>query len=167
MKHLGSATALSVLLASAIAAGSVSAADNSTQPNQMGATPPNAMATTPSNAMTTARSSEMITTLPGEALPISDFYNQNVYDNRDNKIGDVNDLLLDAGGKVNAVIIGVGGFLGVGEKNVAVPFQGVKVTEKDGKRYLVLDTTKEALERAPGYTFDHSKNVWIPAMKQG
>ena len=167
MKHLGSTTALSVLLASAIAAGSVSAADNSTQPNQMGATPPNAMSSTPSNAMTTARSSEMITTLPGEALPISDFYNQNVYDNRNNKIGDVNDLLLDAGGKVNAVIVGVGGFLGVGEKNVAVPFQAVKVTEKDGKRYLVLDTTKEALESAPGYTFDHSKNVWIPAMKQG
>jgi sporulation protein YlmC with PRC-barrel domain len=167
MKHLGSVTALSLLLASGIAAGSALAADTSTQTKQMGATPPNAMATTPSNAMATARSSEMMATLPGEALPISDFYNQNVYDNRNNKIGNVNDLLLDAGGKVNAVIVGVGGFLGVGEKNVAVPFQAVKVTEKDGKRYLVLDTTKEALESAPGYTFDHSKNVWIPATKQG
>lgn len=74
----------------------------------------------------------MITTLPGEALPISDYYNQNVYDSRDNKIGEVNDLLLDTGGKINAVIVGVGGFLGVGEKNVAVPFQALKVAEKDG-----------------------------------
>ena len=109
----------------------------------------------------------MITTLPGEALPISDFYNQNVYDSRDNKIGEINDLLLDNGGKINAVIVGVGGFLGVGEKNVAVPFQALKVAEKDGKRYLVLDTTKEALETAPGYSFDHTKSAWLPATKQG
>ena len=109
----------------------------------------------------------MITTLPGEASPISDYYNQNVYDRSDNKIGEVNDLLLDSGGKVNAVMVGVGGFLGVGEKNVAVPFQALKVAEKDGKRYLVLDTTKEALQTAPGYSYDHSKNVWLPATKQG
>jgi sporulation protein YlmC with PRC-barrel domain len=110
---------------------------------------------------------QMITTLPGEALPISDYYNQNVYDSRDNKIGEVNDLLLDKGGKINAVMVGVGGFLGVGEKNVAVPFQALKVAEKDGKRYLVLDTTKEALQTAPGYSYDHGKNVWLPATKQG
>ena len=81
-------------------------------------------------------STQLITTLPGEALPISDYYNQNVYDNRDNKIGEVNDLLVDNAGKVNAVILGVGGFLGVGEKNVAVAFPSLKVAEKDGKRYL-------------------------------
>lgn len=139
MKHLLSATALALLLTSGTAAGPLSAAQPSTQ---------------------------LITTLPGEALPISDYYNQSVYDNRDNKIGEVNDLLLDNGGKVNAVIVGVGGFLGIGEKNVAVPFQAVKVSEKDGKRYLVLDTTKEALQTAPGYTYDRSKNVWLPATKQ-
>ena len=65
------------------------------------------------------------------------------------------------------MIVGVGGFLGVGEKNVAVPFQALKVAEKDGKRYLVLDTTKEALQTAPGYSYDHSKNVWLPATKRG
>jgi sporulation protein YlmC with PRC-barrel domain len=140
MKHLLSATVLALLLTSGMAAGPLSAAQPSTQ---------------------------LITTLPGEALPVSDYYNQNVYDTRDNKIGEVNDLLLDNGGKVNAVIIGVGGFLGVGEKNVAVPFHAVKVSEKDGKRYLVLDTTKEALQAAPGYIYDRSKNVWLPATKQG
>jgi sporulation protein YlmC with PRC-barrel domain len=140
MKHLFASAALAMLLAGGLAAGPTSAAQPATQ---------------------------LITTLPGEALPISNFYNQNVYDNRDNKIGEVNDLLLDSGGKVNAVMVGVGGFLGVGEKNVAVPFQALKVTEKDGKRYLVLDTTKEALQTAPGYTYDRSKNVWLPATKQG
>ena len=112
-------------------------------------------------------STQLITTLPDEALPISDYYNQNVYDVRDTKIGEVNDLLVDNGGKVNAVIIGVGGFLGVGEKNVAVAFPSLKLAEKDGKRYLVLNTTKEALKSAPGYTYDRSKSAWMPAAKQG
>ena len=112
-------------------------------------------------------STQLITTLPDEALPISDYYNQNVYDVRDTKIGEVNDLLVDNGSKLNAVILGVGGFLGVGEKNVAVAFPSLKLAEKDGKRYLVLNTTKEALESAPGYTYDRSKSAWMPAAKQG
>jgi PRC-barrel domain len=140
MKTIIASTALALMLSTGIAAGPASAAPDSTQ---------------------------LITTLPGETLPISDYYNQNVYDPRDNKIGEINDLLVDNGGKVNAVIVGVGGFLGVGEKNVAVAFPSLKVAEKDGKRYLVLDTTKEALESAPGYTYDRSKSAWMPAAKQG
>ena len=110
--------------------------------------------------------SHTISSLPSGVLPISDYYNQSVYDAKDNKIGDINDLLLDKEGKVSAVILGVGGFLGAGEKNVAVPFNALKLTEKNGKRYLVMDTTKEALNRARGYTFDRTKKEWIPA-KQG
>jgi hypothetical protein len=111
---------------------------------------------------------QLITSLPSEALPISEYYyNQAaVYDRENNEIGDVNDILLDGEGKVAAVILGVGGFLGAGEKNVAVPFAALKVTEKDQKTYLVMDTTKEALERAPGYTFDRGKRQWVPTSKQ-
>ena len=112
------------------------------------------------------KSSHTISSLPSGVLPISDYYNQSVYDAKDNKIGDINDLLLDEEGKVGAVILGVGGFLGAGEKNVAVPFNALKLTEKNGKRYLVMDTTKEALNSAPGYTFDRTKKEWLPA-KQG
>ena len=107
-----------------------------------------------------------ISNLPSGVLPVSDYYNQSVYDAKENKIGDINDLLLDKEGKVSAIILGVGGFLGAGEKNVAVPFNALKLTEKNGKRYLVMDTTKEALNSAPGYTFDRTKKEWIPA-KQG
>jgi PRC-barrel domain len=39
-------------------------------------------------------------------------------------------------------VIGVGGFLGVGEKDVSVPFNAVKWTTKDKKNYLTLNTTK-------------------------
>jgi len=53
---------------------------------------------------------------------VTNFYKQNVYDPSDNKIGGVDDTLIDKEGRVTAVIIGVGRFLGMGEKDVAVPF---------------------------------------------
>ena len=111
-------------------------------------------------------SEQAINSLPNGVLPISDYYNQSVYDTKDNKIGDINDLLVEKDGKISAAIIGVGGFLGAGEKNVAIPFTALKLTEKNGKRYLVMDTTKEALNKAPGYTFDRTAKQWVPA-KQG
>src|SRR5262245_49595088 len=76
--------------------------------------------------------SHTIRSLPSGVLPVSDYYNQSIYDAKDNKIGDISDLLLDTEGKVSAVILGVGGFLGAGEKNVAVPFNAIKLTEKNG-----------------------------------
>ena len=106
---------------------------------------------------------QLQTSVPTDVLTISNFYDQDVYDNQNNKIGDVNDILVDKDGRVSAVILGVGGLLGVGEKDVAVPFNALKVAEKDGDRYLVINTTKEALEKAPGYTYDRTKGVWVPA----
>jgi hypothetical protein len=88
------------------------------------------------------------TSLPSGALPISDFYHQSVHDPQDNKIGDTEDLLVNQNGKIDAAIIGVGGFLGVGEKNVSVPFNSLKLADKNGKRYVVMNTTKETLKNA-------------------
>ena len=108
---------------------------------------------------------QLMTSVPADALPISEYYKADVYDPKDAKIGDVEDVLLDKSGKVDAVILGVGGFLGIGEKDVAVPFNAIRVTQKNGKRYLVMNTTKEALQNAPGYTYDRTKGVWVPAKK--
>jgi len=53
-----------------------------------------------------------------------------VYNNNDEKIGDIKEMLVDNSGKVQAVVIGVGGFLGMGEHDVAIPFDQIKfVTE--------------------------------------
>ncbi len=109
----------------------------------------------------------MLATMPQDGVTVSNYYKQNVYDPKDNKIGDVNDVLLTKDGRVSAVIIGVGGFLGVGEKDVAVPFGALAVREKNGDTYLVLNTTKEALQSAPGYSWDRTKGQWVPATKQG
>ncbi|WP_051678909.1 PRC-barrel domain-containing protein [Xanthobacter sp. 91] len=70
----------------------------------------------------------------------------------DENLGDINDLLIDRSGNVAAVVIGVGGFLGIGEKDVAVPFQSVEVNRVDGKDRLVLRKTKDELKNAPTFT---------------
>ena len=49
-----------------------------------------------------------------------------VYNDNNESVGSINDLLMDKGGSIKAVVIGVGGFLGVGEHLVAVPFDKVK-----------------------------------------
>src|SRR5665213_1978326 len=50
----------------------------------------------------------------------------NVYDLQKNKIGDVDQLLVDRNGNIEGVVIGVGGFLGVDKKDVAVPFKSLR-----------------------------------------
>jgi sporulation protein YlmC with PRC-barrel domain len=66
-------------------------------------------------------------------------------------IGDVNDVVIAADGAVDSVIIGVGGFLGIGEKDVAVKFGELDWAEKDGDRWLVVAMTKEQLEAQPAF----------------
>ena len=94
---------------------------------------------------------------------VANFYKQNVYDQADNKIGDVDDLLVDQKGQITAVLVGVGGFLGLGEKDVAIPFSALHASEKNNKWYLVLNTTKDALKAAPGFKYDKTKTTWVPA----
>src|SRR3978361_501900 len=50
----------------------------------------------------------------------------NVYNEANEKIGDISDVILDKSGKAEKVVLGVGGFLGMGEHLVAVPFDKIK-----------------------------------------
>ena len=50
----------------------------------------------------------------------------NVYDPRNEKIGDINELIVGRDGRIAAVVVGVGGFLGIGEHNAAIPFDQVQ-----------------------------------------
>lgn len=65
----------------------------------------------------------------------------------DSQIGTISDVIMDADGKVDALIVDVGGFLGIGAKPVAVGFEGLKFsTDVNDTRYLFLNATKEQLE---------------------
>jgi sporulation protein YlmC with PRC-barrel domain len=79
----------------------------------------------------------------------SDVYKADVYDPSENKIGKVTDLMIDRNGNVAGAIIGVGGFLGAGQKDVVIPFKELKASTRDGKDWLVLNRTKDELKRAP------------------
>ena len=78
----------------------------------------------------------------------------NVFNSKAEKIGDINDLIIGSNGEVAFAIVGVGGFLGMGEKNVAIPFSSVKMSrDKDGKPSASVDSTKEVLKAAPTFKF--------------
>ncbi len=112
-------------------------------------------------SMSTGRA-ELMSSVPTSAKTVSDWYEQDIYDPSDSKIGKIDDVLVSGGGQINAVIVGVGGFLGAGEKDVAVPFSAVKQTTKNNKTYLTMDTTKDALKSAPGFKYDSDKTAWVP-----
>jgi hypothetical protein len=105
---------------------------------------------------------QLMTSIPASSLTVTDWYKQNVYDRSNAKIGEIMDVLVGSNGQVNAVIVGVGGFLGAGEKDVAVNFSSIQKTMKDNKVYLTMDTTKDALKSAPGFRYDSDKTTWVP-----
>ena len=105
---------------------------------------------------------ELMTSIPANSQTVTDWYKQNVYDSKDQKLGEIMDLLVGQSGQVEAAIVGVGGFLGVGEKDVVVSFNAIKPTKKNDKTYLTLDTTRDALNNAPGFKYDRQSTTWVP-----
>ena len=76
------------------------------------------------------------------------------------KIGDINDLVLASSGQVAAGVVGVGGFLGIGEKDVAVPFDQFQMSrEQDNKVRVALSATKDQLKQAPDFSSDRDDNA--------
>ncbi|HTP93928.1 MAG TPA: PRC-barrel domain-containing protein [Xanthobacteraceae bacterium] len=103
-----------------------------------------------------------MSSVPSSSVTVTDWYKQDIYDPSNSKIGSVSDVLVGPNGQIDALIVGVGGFLGAGEKDVAVNFNAVKQTMKDNKVYLTMNTTKDALKSAPGFKYDRDKTAWVP-----
>ena len=78
-----------------------------------------------------------------------------VYNDRDEKVGSVDDLLIGKGGQIDAVL-SVGGFLGMGTKYVEVPYSSLTFgnTQKDSDNRVVLKgATKDSLKAQAGYSY--------------
>jgi hypothetical protein len=73
-------------------------------------------------------------------------------------IGDINEIVLGKDGKVAAVIIGVGGLLGMGEREVAMNFDSIRMS-RDSNNNLVLtvNANKDVLKAAPEWRWDDAK----------
>ena len=116
-------------------------------------TPAPDAAASPDQTQTAAIDKSTLTELPltGE-IRSEDLVGTTVYGADDAKVGEIGDVALTADSKVDAVVIDVGGFLGIGEKEVAVGMDNLKVmTDKDGNKYLYTEFTKEQLEAQAAY----------------
>ena len=82
----------------------------------------------------------------------SNLIGQSVVNSQDESIGDINDLVTDESGKVIAVLVGTGGFLGLGEKDVALDYQDLRFVRDENENIKVIaNVTQETLASAPDY----------------
>lgn len=87
-----------------------------------------------------------------DSISAKKLINESVKNAANEPIGDINDVLISSDGKVAAVIVGVGGFLGMGEKDVALPFDQLMFARNaDGALAVSTNMSKEALQSAPEY----------------
>ena len=113
-------------------------------------------------ALADTMSTTPMMTIPSDNVTVTDWYKQDVYDPNNNKIGSVSDVLVAPDGKVTTLIVGVGGFLGVEQKDVAVNFAAVKETMQNNKIRLTMNATKDSLKQAPGFKYDSQSTSWVP-----
>lgn len=146
-------------LATFIAGGAIAQTNTTTQ--QAPAATEQAPVTTTNPTMTNEQAAPVVR---AEGYLASNIIGETVYNGTGDKaenIGDVNDIVLDKDGKAKSIIIGVGGFLGIGEKNVEIAFDKIDWVEENGDRWIVVAATKDQLEAQPA--FDRSAYDVLPA----
>lgn len=125
------------------------------------------VASAPLPAVAQQAQTETMVIVPLERLPVygsvvSAWYKQPVYDPNEKKLGTIADMLFSADGSINAVMLNVGGFLGIGVKHIAIPVSAITITQKNNKSWLTMNTTKELLKKAVAYKFDKATGLWDP-----
>ena len=138
-------------------------------PTPPAASPPPAMSrdSTSSTTGLATTGSKFLSTQSSDQLVFSKFKGTDVMGPDNTHVGDVNDMLFDKNGKIMALIVGVGGFLGIGEKNVAIDMSAFEVmpadtgvnnavraaTEDPTKVKLKVSWTKDQLKTAPDFEY--------------
>jgi hypothetical protein len=135
------------------------------------ADPPKAAAPKADAAPAPADAAKFIPTQSTDQWVFSRFKGTSVLGPDDAKVGDVNDMLFDRNGKILGLIVGVGGFLGIGEKSVAIDMSAFKVVPADtgttsgagGPAVMRIDDptnvklkvtwTKDQLKNAPDFQY--------------
>ena len=148
LRPLVTASVLALLLAGP-AFGQAAAPTAPTELEQSGLTPPTVL----SEGYSTRGEDVLVTGLLGETVYAS-------IDDTAEEIGTITDMVITSGVGISAVVISVGGFLGVGEKDVAVDFAQLEwAARDDGSRRWVLATTAEALAAAPAFIWSDSEEA--------
>jgi sporulation protein YlmC with PRC-barrel domain len=92
------------------------------------------------------------TTAATSTVQASKLLGASIKNNADNTIGDIKDLIITGDNKVPQAIVSVGGFLGIGDKLVAVPYNDLRITQVEDAQRVVYNVTKEQLKALLTYT---------------
>ncbi len=126
-----------------------------------------AMAQDNNEAATAEQMTELFLLEQGQSELATEIIGHSVYSSEAEDaevIGDINDLVIAEDGTVAAVVIGVGGFLGVGEKDVAVSYDSIRwAQDENGDQFAVLEANREILENAPEFTREEAETAMAPA----
>lgn len=91
---------------------------------------------------------------PLKYLTATSIIGDKVLNSSDEKMGEIKDIMIDLDtGKIEYVILELGGFLGIGEKYFALPFSAIQVDAKN--ETFILNQDIETLKNAPGFHSDH------------
>jgi sporulation protein YlmC with PRC-barrel domain len=91
---------------------------------------------------------------PLKYLTVTTLIGNKVYNKEEERLGDIKDIMMNVhDGKIEYMIIEFGGFLGIGEKLFAVPYEAL--TLDTNRHAFILDQRREVLENAPGFDKDH------------
>jgi len=154
-RHLTALSLFALFVASpALAQAPAPAPVPSTQLEQSGLTPPTVL----SQGYANKREDVLVTMLLGQSVYASAEADADV-------VGVIGDMVITAGTGITAVVIGVGGFMGMGDKDVALDFTQLQWTElPDGSRRWVLTVPPETLADAPAFIWADSEEVTGEAM---
>src|SRR5262249_46303198 len=100
--------------------------------------------------VTTERVVYLVRTPRGGVLA-STYFDRGMHNRAGEKIGTISDLIVAPDGTIAAALVNVGGFLGIGWKEVACPYSSIALVRRDNAWRLVIDATKDALRDAPPY----------------
>jgi predicted outer membrane protein len=131
---------------------SVMAEPGDSESNQPGATPMDSSPASDTAALPTAPNG--LKTVDAATISVATLIGTTVYGAGDETVGEVSDVLLAKDGEastIEAVVVDVGGFLGIGEKSVAIAFGDLAIMTDDSDFYLYAKVDRQQLESATAY----------------
>ncbi|WP_439598879.1 PRC-barrel domain-containing protein [Falsiroseomonas sp.] len=90
-----------------------------------------------------------------ESRRASQIIGSNIYNEENNSIGEVDDLIVPQAGGAPVAVISVGGFLGIGAKLVAIPYERL-THDAERNRWVLRGATKDSLQSLPAFTYDNN-----------
>ena len=100
---------------------------------------------------------KFVTVKPADVMS-SKLVGVDIYNNQNEKLGEVDDLVIENGKTLTGLVVGVGGFLGMGESYVVLDPSTVVINQQNGSWRAFVDTNKDTLKNAPKFQYTKKKS---------